>query len=314
MPQNEQKTTSLKEKIVHPSGHTLPQLLDTPHSIIIGSSLAAHAHLRCGDQVTLYVPQEEESRSLDLNKQVVTVTGIFTVGLDEYDSNAAYCSETMHRLFPRLHGADQLAVTFTPPPCPQKGLTYIQSARAWLFYFFRSEERYHARQIRKLSLLLHGLTVRSWQDLYPELVASLALEKYAMTIVLMLIALVASMLMISLLFMFLQYKRNDIAILRAMGASTDDIYRIFQRLGMVIVIRASLFGLLAAAAIGWWLDTFRAIPLPRIYIVTHLPAAVEPISFFLIFLIILCIGYCACLIPLRTIQETQVAQVVREGS
>jgi lipoprotein-releasing system permease protein len=134
-----------------------------------------------------------------------------------------------------------------------------------------------------------------------------------MTIVLALIALVASMLMVCLLFMFIQYKRKDIAILRALGASSHDVYRIFRRLGMMIVFRASAAGLLSAALIGWWLDTFRPITLPSIYIVTHLPAAVEPMSFFTIFMVTLLLGYCACLIPLRQLRGMGVAQVLREG-
>lgn len=313
-PEDETPTTSLAEKIIAPQTHTLPHILAGPKTIMIGASLARRTRICCGDTVTVYIPQPTRSHSVSLTQHTLTVTGIFSVGLDEYDSNAAYCSlDTMRILFPDITGVDQLAVSFKPLPPPAEGLRGFSALRAWSYYALHSVDAYYHRQLRKLKLLFTGLSVRGWQELYPELVASLTLEKYAMTIVLALIALVASMLMICLLFMFIQYKRNDIAILRAMGASSQDMYRIFRRLGMMIVIKAAGSGLLCAAAVGWWLETFRPITLPSIYIVTYLPAAVEPLSFFLIFLIILLLGYTACLIPLKQLRRMSVAGVLREG-
>lgn len=313
-PVAEASTTCLPHKIVTPHNSSLAHLLASPGNALIGSGLAQRYRLCCGDQITIYAPQEEESRSIDLAKHTLTITGIFSVGLDEYDSNAAYCSlATMKQLFPKMRGVDQLAVTFKSLPPPHKNLSWARAVRAWSYYLFHSAEAYYHRQLHKLKLLFTGLSVRGWQELYPELVASLTLEKYAMTIVLALIALVASMLMVCLLFMFIQYKRRDIAILRAMGASSHDIYRIFRRLGMMVVFRASASGLLSAALIGWWLDTFQAITLPSIYIVTHLPAAVEPLNFFVIFMVTLLLGYCACLIPLKQLRGVGVSEILREG-
>ena len=65
-----------------------------------------------------------------------------------------------------------------------------------------------------------GLDVYSWKDLYPSLVASLKLEKYVSFFILALILLVASMNIISLLFMQITQKRPTIALLQAMGMST----------------------------------------------------------------------------------------------
>jgi ABC-type lipoprotein release transport system permease subunit len=143
-PQAEAETTCLPNKIVTPRNHSLFQLLATPGNAIIGSGLATRHHLCCGDQLTVYAPQEEESRSIDLAKHTLTVTGVFSVGLDEYDSNAAYCSlKTMQHLFPKMRGVDQLAITFKPLPPPLKTLSWAQSARAWSYYLFHSAESYY---------------------------------------------------------------------------------------------------------------------------------------------------------------------------
>ena len=276
--------------------------------------MALQYQLCCGDTLTVYVPEKEHGSSLGLEKHQVTVTGIFSIGIDEYDGHTSYCSlNTMRRMCPDVKGVDQIAVSVAPRPQPSLRLAWWQVPRAWFSYLTESASEYISRQVHKLRLLFHTLQVRSWQELYPDLVASLMLEKYAMTIVLGLIALVASMLMICLLFMFIQYKQHDIALLRAMGASEHDIYRLFRRLGMMIVLRASLTGLTCAAGIGWWLETYRPIQLPSIYVVTYLPAAIEPTSFVTIFLVTLFLGWLACRIPLKQLRTVHVAQLLRES-
>lgn len=314
-PRDEARTTSLETKVTTPAGGTLENLLKEPNSIIVGAQLADKHRLSCGDGITTYAPHEGAGAYLNLEKHILTVTGIFRVGLEEYDSNVAYCNqETMKKLCPDCTGIDQIVATFSSPPAPPANAPLIQKLRAWWVRLTTSTTEYLERQVFKLKLLLAGLSVRGWYELYPDLVSSLNLEKYMMTLILGLIALVASMLMICLLFMFIQYKQRDIALLRSMGAREDNIYRLFLRIGMTIVMRATLTGLTLAGIIGWWIDVYKPIQLPDAYYISYLPAALEPISFVVIFFVSLGLGYCACLIPLRQIRTTSITSILRQSS
>lgn len=311
---DEARTTTFAQKIVAPRRIALHKLLTIKNGVLVGSELAQRAHLVCGDNITVHVPFHEGGRSLSLTEHQLTVVGIFTTGLDEYDASGAVCStHTIQQLFKDVSGADQLAVRFAPRPQPSRQRSWIMQLKGWWQYLFESQATYRARQLHKLKLLLSGLRVRGWQELYPDLVSALVLEKYAMSIILGLIALVASMLMVCLLFMFLQYKQRDIAILRALGASKHAIHRLFARLGMTIVLRACSLGLLLATSIGYWLEIYKPIKLPSVYYVTYLPAAVELGNVIIIFCITFALGIGACLIPLRQIYALRIAAILRES-
>lgn len=315
VPADEARTTSLPTKIIHPKTTSLPHLLGKHNSIIIGAQLAQKHRLDCGDTVTAYAPHEGAGSYLNLEKHTLTVAGIFRIGLEEYDTNVAYCNqETMRTLCPDCTGVDQIVATIAPPPSPPTNAPWQQRLRAWWSRTTTSTAEHAARQLLKLKLLLTGLSVRGWHELYPDLVSSLNLEKYMMTIVLGLIALVASMLMICLLFMFIQYKQRDIALLRALGARQEDIYCLFRRIGMTIVMRATLTGLALAGSIGWWIDAYKPIQLPDAYYISYLPAALEPISFIVIFVVSLLLGYLACLIPLRQLRTVSITNTLRQSS
>jgi lipoprotein-releasing system permease protein len=165
--------------------------------------------------------------------------------------------------------------------------------------------------IAQLQQRLPHLTIQSWKDLYPALVSSLKLEKYVMFFILALITLVASMNMISLLFMQIQQKRRDIAILKVMGLSTNKISNIFLQLGLTITLLASSCGLGLAFFVGSLLERYPCIELPDVYYVSHLPARIDAEIFIVVFVVTMLIGFCATWFPARRAQNINVAQVLR---
>jgi len=312
-PRREAATTTLEKKILYPHHKTLHALLRKKGSLIIGKQLAIRHRIQLGDEITILSPEPTQQTRLYLNRHTARVAGIFSLGLEEYDAHAAYCSlATMRGFFEDAVNIDHIALSLKKSPTPPQNLSWWQRLLYRVRMAFTSPATYFARQVRAVKVLLSGLSVRSWQELYPDLFASLALEKYAMTIVLMLIALVASMLMISLLFMFIQYKQRDIAILRAMGASEKDIYRLFSRIGFRITLTSVTTGLALSGLIGWWIQTYKPIRLPDVYYVSHLPAALETSNFIVIFLITLALSWLACKIPLRQLKSFSVSKALRE--
>ena len=151
----------------------------------------------------------------------------------------------------------------------------------------------------------------SWKSLYPALVSALKLEKYAMFFILFLMALVAGMNMVSLLFMLITHKQRDIAILRAMGLSTKSLSFIFIFIGFFISLVAGSIGLLGAWLVGLFLQQYHFIKLPDIYQVTHLPVALEWHLFLIVFIVVLLIGFFASWIPAKTMHKIHITNILR---
>jgi lipoprotein-releasing system permease protein len=310
-PDDELKVSCLGEKVVAPAGSDFSSLFKTKQGVLIGSRAALSLRLWIGDEITVYIPSQGSGASLALEKKTLTVAGIFQVGIEEYDANIMYCSfDVLRDFFPDAKGVDQIAVSYQRPEryVPQ---TLRQRLRYLWYQFFDSDDAFCQRQTRKLTSIMSGLCVRSWKDMYPDLVASLKLETIAFAIVLSLIALVASMLMASMLFMLITYKRHDIAILRALGMSSGRIAQLFLLVGMSIVTAAVTCGLALAGLIGWWIQTYKPITLPDVYYVTHLPAVLEWHLFIVVFVVAMLMGLGACLLPLRSLKSFAVAQVLR---
>lgn len=309
---NEALTTSLESKIVAPHATTLATLLSHADSLIIGSQFATNNNLWIGSQLTVYVPEESGRNKVALEKKTMQVSGIFTVGLEDYDSNMALCAySTLQGYYKNCSGADQLAVSFAPPAWSQPAANWGDCLRNYYQKLRIGTDGYYRQRLQQLAKLLPGLSVRSWQELYPDLVASLELEKYAISIVLGLIAFVASMLMICLLFMLMQYKQVDIAILRTMGMRTSSIYFLFIRIGMTIVARSIAVGISVAWLIGWYIHTYKPITLPEIYYIAYVPAALEPIHAIVVALGTLLLGLIACQLPLWQLHRFSIASIVR---
>ncbi len=309
---DEQRVTTLESKITAPHAGSLATLLRDNNALIVGKQFALNNMIWLGSELTVYVPQETGRSSVALEKKTMYVAGIFSVGLEDYDVNVAYCnSKTLQSLYENCSGADQVAVSFKRPSWDEPATSVWDWCSKKYDQLLLGTDGYYALRLQELVHLLPGLSVRSWQQLYPDLVASLALEKYAISLVLALIALVASMLMICLLFMFMQYKQVDIAILRTMGMSNWAIYTLFMRIGMTIIYRSIAIGITAAWSIGWYIKTYQPITLPEVYYIAYLPAALEPLHILVVAVGTWVLGVLACQIPLWQLHRFSVVSLLR---
>ena len=285
-PAQEQKISSLAQKIVLPLQKNLTQIVQGKN-IMIGKKLAATLGVTVGSPVSLLYmrSQKAKGRKVTLDTKDAIIGGIFDTGIEEFDSNLALASlEFLQQLYPDL-GVAQINMKL------KKGV---------------DEEKI-------MSDLAHRfkLDVFSWKDLYPALVSALKLEKYAMFLMLALITLVASTNVISLLFMQIVQKRADIALLKSMGAPDTIIKNIFIRIGMMITVCATSAGLIAAFIAGLILEKYPFITLPDTYYVTHLPAKMEPGHFILVFCVVMAISFLSIWIPARRAGKINIAHVLR---
>ncbi len=285
----ETKTTSLEKKILphHNKKISMVAALEK-NSVLIGYQLARMLKLHVGQTLTLYYVPEQETgkRMLSLSKAELIVGGIFKTGIEEFDANLLLCSlTTLQSLFPES-GISSISIA------PQLSTTQIDQLQQQLAQRFE-------------------LPIYSWKERYPALIAALKLETYASFIILCLIVLIASMSILSLLFMQITQKRGDIAILKTMGASSAMIKKIFISMGLAIAFFGALVGLLLAFIIAVILHSYIRIELPDAYYVTQLPIALEPSIFVLVFCIVMLISFIATWLPTRSINDIQIANVLR---
>ncbi|MBR8462713.1 ABC transporter permease [Campylobacter sp. faydin G-105] len=107
-----------------------------------------------------------------------------------------------------------------------------------------------------------GLKAIGWWQQNGNFFSALALEKRALFIVLMLIILVASLNIISSLLMTVMNRRQEIALLLALGASKVEIKNSFFYQGLVIGGSGIVFGLILGFLSIWLLGSFDIINLP----------------------------------------------------
>jgi len=277
-------------------------------------------NLSIGSQITLLIPEPGGKKRIHLTKKKAIIGGIFKVGLEEYDSNFAYCSlDFLHEAFGKENGVDQISLTLnTKKAHPFTPKTFIKSLFTLTFWkqlvsqLFNLKPDKETQILNQLRRRFTGLTVNSWKDLYPALVSSLKLEKYVMFFILALITMVACMNMISLLFMQIQQKRRDIAIFKAMGMAHRHIKRIFLSIGLTITLFASILGLGLAAVAGYLLEQYPFIQLPDVYYISYLPARMEPEIFVVVFGCTMLLGFFATWIPAKRARKINVVDVLRQ--
>lgn len=286
-PNKEEQVSSLHTKLIKTlDGKKFNKLLTNNH-IIIGDKLADNLGLNIGNTITLFYahPRSQKRRTVAFDDTQAIIVGIFKTGIDEFDANLIVSSlEFLQELFPDSKPTE-IGITLAPNV---------------------SEENL----IRDLSSRT-GLDVLSWKQLYPALVAALHLEKYVMFFLLALVTLVASMNIISLMFMQIIRKQRDIALLQALGLEPKKLALVFYTMGFLLTTMASFVGLSLAYIVGLLLKWYPFIKLPDVYYVTQLPVHLSLIVFVSIFILALIFSFIALAIPIRTLKRINIAYTLR---
>jgi lipoprotein-releasing system permease protein len=286
-PETEIQTSSLSQKIIAQLPETAFTDLFNDDHVVIGKKLAHNNDVHVGESIELLFIRDGyiQGKKVIFDTHKATVSGIFETGIDEFDTTVIYCSLSfLEKLYPNSE-IEQINVAIDP----------------------LSNEQELIQKLRKRL----GLDVYSWKDLYPSLVATLKLEKYVSFFILALILLVASMNIISLLFMQITQKRPDIALLKALGMSQKSISLIFFIIGMTISCVASSAGLLAAIIASWFLQRYPFITLPDTYYVTQLPVAMNADIIIAVFCVVILFSLIALWLPIQRIASINISRVLR---
>lgn len=230
VPELEPAVSELNQHMI--SGE-LTDLQPNEFNVLLGEGLALRLGVTIGDSVTIFAPQVRTTPA-GIIPQVkrFTVSGIFSAGVNEYDTALAVIHvNDAQRLF-RLNGT-------------------VTGVRLKLQDLFR------ARAVAsQLANSLPGVyNVRDWTQQHSNLFRAVRMEKLVMFVILSMIIAVAAFNIISTLIMVVTDKQADIAILRTMGASPKTIMRIFIVQGSLIGVVGTILGVIGGVLLATNVET-----------------------------------------------------------
>ncbi len=244
--------------------------------ILLGREIAFNVGAGIGDVVTVLAPSSRLSPIglLPKTKRFV-VTGIFVTGLYEFDSSTALISLASAQKF---FGLDEKIST-------------IQ---------IRIEDIFEAPQIadRIREILPATAYVTTWMELNKSLFSALKLEKNIMFLTIALIVLVAALNIIATLILMVMEKTRDIGILIALGATSQNIKKIFFLQGAMIGVIGTFVGVTLGLVWCWLANTFKLIKVPvDIYQISFVPFHLRPFDLLMIVGVTLMISLLSTLFP-----------------
>lgn len=262
-----------------------------PYGILLGKDLAFSLMAGVGDTITLISPQLNRGPfGLNPKMRSFIVKGIFDTGVYEYNSSMAYISLEAAQDFIGLKDNSVTGISVAV----EKGVDSID-----LTYTInlKIENKYWARD---------------WLSMNKSLFSALELEKYAMFIVLTLIIIVASFSIVSMIAITVKDKQKDIAILRAYGASSSFIRRIFIKQGLIVGIMGTALGNLVALVLSILVTKYKLIKLPAdIYFMDSLPLNIDAGVYLFVSVCAVFITFLASLFPSNQSAKMNIVDGIR---
>jgi len=277
---------------------TLKDLQPGRFRIVLGRDLARILRVDVGDKVTLVTPSANVTPAGVMPRlKQFTVSGIFYVGMFEYDSSLALIHlADAQRLF-RLGDA-------------------VTGVRARLKDLFMAPEVRHELQQGGLM----DYWVRDWSSYNANWFRAVKIEKRMIFLLLLLIVAVAAFNIVSTLVMLVTDKQSDIAILRTLGASPRSIMGIFMVQGTLIGFIGTLLGIVGGVSLSLNLDT--VVPFvehlfgfhildPGIYYISELPSDLHWDDVWTIVGVAFVLGLLSTLYPAWRASRVQPAEALR---
>jgi len=162
--------------------------------------------------------------------------------------------------------------------------------------------------------------VRSWEDLFGSFLSALRLEKLGLFIVLGIIVLVAAFNIATTLIMVVMEKHKDIAILKAMGATSRSIMKIFVLEGLIIGTLGTALGTLLGVALAKNADAIIKglehllhvkIFDKSVYGMSHFPSVVNPGDVATVVVVAMTISLLATIYPAWRASKMDPAEALR---
>lgn len=152
---------------------------------------------------------------------------------------------------------------------------------------------------------------QNWMERNSTLFFALKLEKFVMTLFLVLALVISCLGLSSALFLLMTQKVEDLAILNAMGLTQGEITVVFTRLGFFLALMGLLSGAFAGLAGTVFLKYNSWNILPEMYQDRTLPAVFMPLNYFVIVSLALILSWLSCYFPTRYFSRIRPADLLK---
>lgn len=193
-------------------------------NVVVGSNLARDLAIDVGDRLVLRAARARPG-AVASPDAIVTVRGIFTLGVQAVDERAIYLEITAARkLFGLSGGVSQIEI--------------------------KVDDIWRANELRDGLARATGLKASSWLDRNARLQEGLRAQASTATMIKFFSLLTIAIGVASTLFLSVMRRRPEIGILRSFGIGRGAIVRTFVLQGVVIGVMGSLIGVVLGFAFG----------------------------------------------------------------
>lgn len=277
---------------------SLDELLPGKFNIVLGVELAQELQVGVGEKVTVTLAQGMVTPAGVIPRmRRFTVTGIYRVGMYEFDRRLAFINiGDAQRLYRKKDAVTGVRLSVT--------------------------EIYAAPEIVREVAREHGelVLVSDWTRRHVNFFRSIQITKSILFVILLMVVAVAAFNIVSTLVMVVKDKQSDIAILRTVGARPSSIMKIFVTQGSVVGIVGTLSGVLLGVlmatnleAIVGFLEAVFGIKFlaADVYFISDLPSELQYGDVVRIALIALVLALVSTLYPAWVASRTSPAEALR---
>jgi len=276
----------------------MDNLTSRGYGIAIGVDLATSLGVFVGDKITVITPKAKITPAGVIPRMKrFTVMAVYKMNIRDYDSSTAFI---------HMADADRLFKT-------RKNVTGI---RLKLNNLFDAQGIAYELQQR----LGDKFEVTDWGKEHKTFFSAIKMEKIMMFFVLLLIVLVAIFNLVSSLVMVVNEKQADIAILRTLGMSAQQIKKIFMIQGSIIGVLGAVVGVILGVLFASNLDVIipafesllgRKIFPEDIFFISTIPSDLQANDVWMVLIATLVLAILATIYPASRAASVQPADSLR---
>lgn len=223
--------------------------LQSPYKAIVGSMVLADINAKIGDVIKITSPTQSASGGYDQSS--LEIVGVYDSGFNHYDRKIVITSVRGGQRLLKIPHVTGLEIGLHDPSI--------------------------SPQIAQLLSESHPeFSITEWQSFNRPMFQMVEKQRSVIALLVFLVSLVASLNILSTMFVSVTQKQRDISLLRALGASNRQVLRLFLNQSVIMGLIGVLLGCTLAALINHLLGNYDFIKLPDAYFLRSLPVKNDP--------------------------------------